>query len=176
MESKKTEQDTTKLEENRKRLTDALEKETNRLKALGLKYGDTVTETVKKQEKCLEDVKKITTIASGLSGMTEEQITAVYRSEMVAPPMDTLEEMRVARWKYYPDSYIHSFGETVAVAFGGVLSSTEDSMAEQKKKLLEILPAGFNVLDTKAHVGWTRDDVKKFVNGMSKSELIGMGY
>jgi hypothetical protein len=84
---------------------------------------------------------------------------------------DADQSMRESYWRHYSDEYISQFGLYASVEY----NRTNNDGKEDKTQFKHLFPAKFNYANPLEYK-WTRDDVRKFVEGVPNSILLGLGY
>jgi hypothetical protein len=79
--------------------------------------------------------------------------------------------MRTSYWMNYPDKDIDRFGLYASVEY----NRTNNDGTEDKTQFKHLFPAKFDYTNPLAYK-WNRDDVRKFVEGVPISILLGLGY
>jgi len=118
-----------------------------------------------------EREQNLLTVLMLLNEAKEDDLLALYRSGVVTPPMDTDEKMREAFWKYYSDTNIANFGCAAAVEYKRTLDNGKDDPVQ----FTHLFPEKFESSNPSKYK-WTRDDIKKFVEGVPNEILVGIGY
>jgi hypothetical protein len=103
---------------------------------------------------------KILSTLELLSTYIDNDLKNLYRMDLIHPPMDTNEQIREAFWNYYPDEYVKGFGS---------------SAVSEYYQYDQLYPDEFDVLNPNVYE-WTREDVKKFVEGVPINILISIGW
>jgi hypothetical protein len=117
------------------------------------------------------DEQNLKTILTRLQKDNKDPLPIMYRCGVVVPPMDTDQLMREAYWKHYSDENIKQFGLCALAEF----NRTNDNGTADEIQFKHLFPEMFD--DAKPlEYEWTRDDVRKFVEGVPNSILTGLGY